>query len=143
MGKINNYQVSTPAPGDKLLGSADSNGNTKNFTAQSIADLGRSSSVYRAFLTQTGISNPVATLVPGNTITGVWSYVSAGNYVFISTTEFGTKTAVIVSLNDTDEITYTTNQVNSTTIALKSYDAGVLTNSLINNLFVEITTYDL
>ncbi len=143
MGKINNYAIGTLNPGDKILASDAETGATKNVTPQEIIDLERSSNIYRAFLTQTSSSAPVATLVSGNTITGSWAYSATGTYNFVATSALGTNTAVVVSLNSVDEITYTADQTNSTTIQLKSYDAGVLTNALIDNLFIEITTYDL
>lgn len=143
MGKINNYTIGTLNPGDKILASDAETGATKNVTPQEIIDLERSSNIYRAFLTQTSSSAPVATLVAGNTITGSWAYSATGTYNFVATSALGTNTAVVVSLNSVDEITYTADQTNSTTIQLKSYDAGVLTNALIDNLFIEITTYDL
>lgn len=143
MGKINNYQVDTPNPGDKILASDAETNATKNLTAQSIVDLGRSSSVYRAFLTQTGITAPVATIVPGNTITGTWSYNDVGEYTFTASSSLGTKISVITSLNSVDGITYIADKTGSTTIDFKSYDGGILNDDLIDNLFIEITSYQL
>lgn len=143
MGKINNYTVDTPNPGDKILASDAFDNETKNITAQSVADLGRSSKVYRAFLTQAGTSAPTAVLVPGNTITGTWSYDNVGEYIFTASDDLGTKTSVILSLNSVDAITYTSDQTGTDTIEFKSYDTATLADDVISNLFIEITTYDL
>jgi hypothetical protein len=142
MGKINNYQVDTPAPGDKILGSADSNGSTKNFTAQSIADLGRSSKVYRAFLTQFGINAPSAVVVDGNTITGTWTYGSTGVYTFTSTGSFGSVNAgCIVGASGNYDTTYEFAVANSNSISFKTYGSGTLANGQMTGVYVEIFTY--
>lgn len=142
MGKINNYQVDTPAPGDKILGSADSNGSTKNFTAQSIADLGRSSKVYRAFLTQSGSTAPSAVIVDGNTITGTWTYGSTGVYTFTSTGSFGSVNAgCIVGASGNYDTTYEFAVTNNNSISFKTYGNGTLANGKLTGVYVEIFTY--
>lgn len=146
MGKINNYQTDTPNPGDKILASDDSTGATKNITAQSVADLGRSSKVYRAFLTQTGVTAPVATVVPGNTITGYWEYNDVGEYAFVSTstTTFqNVEAAMIVGVSGAQDNTYEFSLISNIAALFKTYSAGVIADDLLNGLYVEIFTYDI
>ena len=142
MGKINNYQTQTPSPGDRILGSTDSNGSTKNFTAQSIADLGRSSKVYRAFLTQSASTAPVATIVDGNTITGTWAYGSTGVYTFASVGTFDSvNTGCIVGVSGDHETTYEFSVINDNTVSLKTYSNGTLANGMLTGVYVEIFTF--
>lgn len=143
MGKINNYQTETPNPGDKMLTSDYSTGETKNVTVQSVADVGRSSKVYRAFLTQTGVTAPVATVVDGNTITGTWSYTNVGQYTFTSNGTFdNVNAACIVGVGTAEDTTYEFSVVNDNSILFKSYSAGVLADVLLSGLYIEITTYE-
>ena len=142
MGKINNYQTHTPSPGDKILGSESINGATKNFTAQSIADLGRSSKVYRAFLTQSASTAPVATIVDGNTITGTWAYGSTGVYTFASVGSFDSVNAgCIVGVGIAQDVTYEFSVINDNTISLKTYGNGTLANGMLTGVYVEIFTF--
>lgn len=144
MGKISNYQTDTPNPGDKILASDAETNATKNLTAQSIADLGRSSSVYRAFLTQTGTNAPVATLVTGNTITGTWSYNTVGTYTFTVTSgALGSHTALLFSPSGDGDTQLGYGVIPPNIISLISKASGSLGNDLMGDTFVEITTYDL
>lgn len=144
MGKINNYAIGTLNPGDKILASDAETGATKNVTPQEIIDLERSSKVYRAFLTQTGVTAPVATLVQGNTITGTWSYTSVGTYLFTVTSgNLGNHTALIFSPSANGETQLGYGVTPPTLISLISTTSGTLTDGLMNKMFIEITTYDL
>lgn len=144
MGKINNYQTETPNPGDKMLTSDATTGETKNVTVQSVADLGRSSKVYRAFLTQTGLTAPVATVVDGNTIIGAWSYTNVGQYTFTSNGSFDSvNAACIVGVGTAEEVTYEFSVVNDNSVLFKTHNSGTLANSLLAGLYIEITTYDI
>ena len=143
MGKINNYQTHTPAPGDKILGSESTNGATKNFTAQSIADLGRSTKVYRAFLTQSGTSAPTALLPNGNTITASWAYNNVGAYIIYSNGSFdNVKVACIVDVSGAEGTTYEFNVVDENQASFKTYYNGTLSNGQMLDVFIEITTYE-
>ena len=143
MGKINNYQTDTPNPGDKILGSEESTGATKNFTAQSIADLGRSTKIYRAFLSQSGTNDPVAVVVPGNTIIGSFTYIGVGTYTFYSNGSFdNVKAACIVDISGAEGTTYEFNVVDENQASFKTYYNGTLANGLMLDLFIEITTYE-
>ncbi len=143
MGKINNYQTETPNPGDKMLTSDYSTGATKNVTVQSVVDLGRSSKVYRAFLNQTGVTPPVATVVPGNTITGAWTYNDVGEYIFTSNGTFsGVKTACVTGLSVDENDSYAFAVSTGNTIILSTFTSGAPANDALVNLYIEITTYE-
>ena len=144
MGKINNYSVESVNPGDRVLCSDASTGETKNVTAQSISDLAPSATIYRAYITQSGSSAPVATVVPGNTLTGTWTYTSTGTYVFTSTGAFaGVKVAVMTSVPQgaSTRIVFNSNTDNAVTIL--TYDTTTLTNGLMTNQYIEIFTHDI
>lgn len=144
MGKINNYTVDPVNPGDKILASDVTTGDTKNVTAQSIADLQQSSVVYRAYLTQSGASAPVATVIPGNTLNGTWSYNSTGYYIFTSTGAFDSVSAAcVVSVTGAYNTDFEFSIINNDTAYLKSYSSGTLTNGLMSGLYVEIFTHNI
>ena len=143
MGKINNYQTDAPNPGDKILASDVTTGETKNITAQSVADLGRSTKVYRAFLSQSGTSDPVPVVVPGNTIIGSFTYVGVGTYTFYSNGSFdNVKASCIVDASGAEGTTYEFNVVDDNQASFKTYYNGTLANGLMLDVFIEITTYE-
>jgi len=142
MGKINNYSVETVNPGDRVLCSDASTGETKNVTAQSISDLAASASVYRAYLTQSGGTAPVATVLPGNTLTGTWAYTTTGTFVFTSTGSFAdVKIAIMTSLpqSATTRIVFNGNDDDDLTIL--TYATTTLTNGLMTDQYIEIFTH--
>lgn len=139
MGKINNYSVDSVNPGDKVLCSDVSTGETKNVTAQSISDISSSSVVYRAYVNQSGTSAPVATLIDGNTITGVWAYIETGRYSFTPSVSLqNKKVAVISSLNVNTGIEVCLDDKDNVKIIIASYAEGTLSNSLIVDQYFEI-----
>lgn len=144
MGKINNYSVDPVNPGDKILASDATSGDTKNVTAQSISDLATSSSMYRAYITQFGAVDPTAVLIPGNTITGTWTYDNIGEYIF---TSVGTFTPLyvgcVVGVGTTQDTTFEFVKTSNDSVSLKSYSAGSLSDSVITDLYIEIFTHDL
>jgi hypothetical protein len=141
MGKINNYTVGSVNPGDKILTSDASTGDTKNITAQSIVDLERSGAVYRAYLKQVSSTAPNDTLVQGNTITGSWSYVGTGEYLFTSTGSFSGYVGCIIGISGAQDTTFEFSITSANSVTLKSYSAGVLADGLMNELYVEIFTH--
>jgi hypothetical protein len=144
MGKINNYSVESVNPGDKILCSDESTGETKNVTAQSISDLTTSATVYRAYITQSGSAAPVATVLPGNTLTGTWTCTSTGTYVFTSTGAFaGVKVAVMTSIPQGASTRIVFNSNTDNTVTILTYDTTTLTNGLMTNQYIEIFTHDL
>lgn len=144
MGKINNYSVDSVNPGDKVLCSDASTGETKNVTAQSISDLSSSSVVYRAYVNQSGLTAPVATLIPGNTITGTWGYIEAGRYSFTpSVSLLDKEVAVIFSINTSTGIDICLDGKDDEKIVIASYAEGTLSNTLIVNQYVEILIHTL
>jgi hypothetical protein len=144
MGKINNYSVETVNPGDRVLCSDESTGQTKNVTAQSISDLASSSSVYRAYITQSGVTAPVATVLPGNTLTGTWVYNGVGLYTFENEGAFaGLKVAVMSSLPQSATTRIAFNGADDDKVYLSTYVTSTLTNALMTNQYIEIFTHDI
>lgn len=144
MGKINNYTVDPVNPGDKILASDATTGDTKNVSAQSILNLQQSSSIYRAYLTQSSTSAPVATVVPGNTITGTWAYTSVGVYTFTSTGTFASvKTGCVLGLSNSSVNTFSFTVSGNNAVILRTYVSGTLTDAVLSDLYIEIFTHDL
>jgi hypothetical protein len=144
MGKINNYTVDPVNPGDKILASDATTGDTKNVSAQSISDLATSSSIYRAYITQSGAVDPTVVLIPGNTITGTWSYNNTGDYIFTSTGTFAvSNSGCVVGVADAYDTTFEFSVIDDDSISFKSYSAGSLSDGVITDLYIEIFTHDL
>jgi hypothetical protein len=142
MGKINNYQTQTPSPGDRILGSADSNGSTKNFTVQSIADLQTSQTIYRAYINQSGSSAPVATELPGNTLAGTWEYDGTGIYIFKSIGSFiDVKVGVICSILTGYNFSVVDDGYNDDELYILTYNGNTLTDNILSNRYIEIFTH--
>jgi hypothetical protein len=139
MGKINNYSVESVNPGDRVLCSDASTGETKNVTAQSISNLASSSVVYRAYLTQSGTSAPVATVLDGSTITGTWAYIETGRYSFTpSVSLLDKKVAIIFSINVNTGIEVCLDDRDDVKAIIATYANGTLSNALILDQYVEI-----
>jgi hypothetical protein len=142
MGKINNYTVGTAKAGDKIICSDADTGVTKNITPQEIIDIERSTSIYRAYLTQTGVTAPVATLVPGNTITGTWSYDGVGQYIFTSTGTFdNAKAGMIIGVSTAEDNTFDFSVLNDNEVSFNTYSAGVAQDALLDDLYVELIVH--
>lgn len=142
MGKINNYTVGTAKAGDKIICSDADTGVTKNITPQEIIDIERSTSIYRAYLNQTISDPPVATLIPGNTITGTWSRLGAGEYKFTSTGTFdNVKAALLTSVPNTQDDTFEFAVLNDNEITFNTYAAGSLQDSVMTDLYVELIVH--
>jgi hypothetical protein len=142
MGKINNYQTDTPSPGDKILGSEQSTGATKNFTAQSIADLQTSQTIYRAYISQSGSNPPVATELPGNTLTGTWEYEGVGVYTFNSTGAFiDVKAGVICSILTNYNISVVDDGYNDNALYILTYSGSSLSDDVLYSRYIEIFTH--
>lgn len=144
MGKINNYSVDSVNPGDKVLCSDAATGETKNVTAQSISDLATSAKVYRAYLTQSGSTAPVATEIPGNTLTGEWVYDGTGYYIFESTGAFtGVKVGVICSLPQGLDTQIVYNGHGNNYVDIVTYFESAMSNDLMTDQYIEIFTHDI
>lgn len=142
MGKINDYTVGTAKAGDKIICSDADTGVTKNITPQEIIDIERSTSVYRAYLTQTSTNAPVATLVAGNTITGTWTYNGVGEYIFTSTGTFANVNAgCIVGVSTAQDTTFDFSIIDDDSVSFNTYSAGSLSNALLAGLYIEIVTH--
>lgn len=144
MGKINNYSVDSVNPGDKMLCSDASTGETKNVTAQSVANLATSPVIYRAYLTQTGNSAPVATELEGNTLSGTWIYDGTGVYLFQSNGAFiGVKVGIVCSIPKNIDTKIIDDGHSDDVVAILTYSASTLTNGLMTDQYIEIFTHDI
>lgn len=144
MGKINNYAVGAAKAGDKIICSDADTGVTKNITPQEIIDIERSTSIYRAYLTQTSNTAPVATLIPGNTITGTWAYDQTGVYTFTSTGTFANaNAALLISVPTTQDNTFEFAVLNDNEITFNTYSAGAAQDGLLSGLYVELIVHTL
>jgi hypothetical protein len=144
MGKINNYTVGTLNPGDKILASDANTGQTKNVTAQEIADLSAASKVYRAYITQSGSSAPVATELPGNTLTGTWEYDGTGVYIFNSPGSFvDVKVGVICSILTNYNISVVDDGHNDDSLYILTYSGSSTSNDVLYDRYIEIFTHSL
>lgn len=142
MGKINNYTVGPAKAGDKIICSDADTGVTKNITPQEIIDIERSTSIYRAYLTQTSNTAPVATLIPGNTITGTWSYDQTGVYLFTSIDTFANaNAALLISVASLQDSTFEFAVLNDDEITLNTYSAGSASNGQLNGTYVELIVH--
>lgn len=144
MGKINNYTVDSAKPGDRIIASDETTGNTKNVTAQSINDLQSSQSIYRAYISQTGTSAPTAVTLNGNTITGIWSYTGVGVYTFTSTGTFASvKAGCILGVSNSPLNTFSLTGAGNNAVTFRTYVSGTLANDAMSDLYIEIFTHDL
>ena len=142
MGKINNYTVGPAKAGDKIICSDADTGVTKNITPQEIIDIERSTSIYRAYLTQTSNTAPSATLIPGNTITGTWAYDQIGVYTFTSTGTFNNaNAALLISVPTTEDNTFEFAVLNDNEITFNTYSSGAAQDGLLNGLYVELIVH--
>jgi hypothetical protein len=143
MGKINNYTVDPVNPGDKILASDANTGDTKNVSAQSISDLQTSQTIYRAYLTQSGSNPPVATELPGNTLTGTWEYDGTGVYLFTTDGLFnGVNVGVICSILTSYNYSVVNDGYNNDSLYILTYNVSTLTDNILNNTYIEIFTHD-
>jgi hypothetical protein len=142
MGKINNYTVGTAKAGDKIICSDADTGVTKNITPQEIIDIERSTSIYRAYITQVMGDAPVATLIPGNTITGAWTRDQAGVYIFTSTGTFNNvKAALLISVPVTQDNTFEFAVLNDNEITFNTYVSGAAQDGVLLDTYVELIVH--
>lgn len=142
MGKINNYTVGPAKAGDKIICSDADTGVTKNITPQEIIDIERSTSIYRAYLTQTTNTAPVATLIPGNTITGTWTYDQTGVYLFTSTGTFANaNAALLISVPATQTNTFEFAVLNDDEITFNTYSGGAAQDGILSGQYIELIVH--
>lgn len=142
MANINNYAVSSLKVNDKIVASDGVTGQTKNVSPEDIADLNGGAKIYRAFLTQSGTSAPVATVVGPNTLGNiVWSRTAAGVYEATLVNAFIGFVAVVTSIAPTDQHAFSVNVTSGDTFELGTYFSGVANDDLLVAQYVEIRTY--
>jgi len=119
-----------------------------NANTNAIAAMGNPK-VYKALLTQTGTSAPVATVLV-NTLSGtpVWSYNSVGQYILTLTGEFiATKTLVFIGGGDTASGDFfewaidTTTKPNSLTFVFRDVSSNSPSNNLLSETAITIEVY--
>ena len=112
---------------------------TQSFTyAELKAGLGIGTKVYKALLTQTGTSAPVATVLV-NTLSGtpVWSYSAVGQYAMTLNGEFlAAKTIVLGSSYNVD-----INRSNDDAILVSSFSSRVEEDDILGNTTIIIEVY--
>ncbi len=144
MGKINNYTVDPVNPGDKILASDATTGNTKNVSAQSISDLQTSQNIYRAYITQSGSNPPVATELPGNTLNGTWEYDGTGVYLFTTNGAFtNVNVGVICSISTGYNFTIVDDGHNDNSLYIITYSGSTPTDNILVNRYIEIFTHSI
>lgn len=109
------------------------------------AGLGLGSKVYKALLTQTGTSAPVATVLV-NTLSGtpVWSYSSTGRYVLTLVGEFvqlKTHLNILASNDIVGGCKYSISRANDDELNIESGELGVLIDGILNYTSITIEVY--
>ncbi len=111
---------------------------TQSYTyAELKAGLGIGTKVYKALLTQTGTSAPVATVLV-NTLsdTPVWSYVGVGDYELTLASEWtANKTVIIHKSIISDDVNYklTSIYTSSSVLNFKTFDTTTPSNDMLSN----------
>lgn len=123
---------------------------TKNQVIDLVSDLttiqNNTPYTYKLFLTQSGTTAPIATVLI-DTISGTtWTRISAGTYNLIKTGAFIENKTIPVSDNytDVDGNYYTIERTDINTITLKTYASTDLDNSvddILNNQYLNIEIY--
>lgn len=142
MAQINNYATQSLNSTDKLLASDGITGKTKNVSPIDVFENNAGLSIYRASLTQSGTGNPVAVVLGDNTVGSlVWTRVGVGSYrATLSGAFVGYTTVIVPALGAINDIgfSYTSSYVTINTTA-----SGVAADSILNNTYLEIRTYQI
>jgi hypothetical protein len=140
MARINNYAVKSLNENDKLLASDGNTGETKNVSPIDVAEMNGGASIYRAFLTQSGTSAPIATVVGPNTIGDiVWTRVGVGGYRGTLIGAFPGNVAVIICPNGFYTFEY--NTLSTDFISLTTYEDGSQGDNVLDGQYIEIRVY--
>lgn len=141
--KIKDYTLSSANAGDKITVSDATTGATKNVTVESLVSF-TGLSTYKSFLSQASAAAPTAVEFDTNTITGTWSYISAGVYRFTSTGSF---TSDYISFNFTtptdQEYTFEATKVSANIIQIITYLNGTPADDILANQYFDIQVYTL
>jgi len=142
MARINNYAVKSLNENDKLLASDGSTGETKNVSPVDVAELNGGASIYRAFLTQSGTSAPIASVVGPNTIGDiVWTRVGVGGYRGTLIGAFPGNVAVILGASINETSSFAVNTLNSDFVLVVTYSSGTLDDNVLDGQYIEIRAY--
>lgn len=140
MARINNYAVKSLKENDKLLASDGDTGVTKNVSPVDVVEMNGGASIYRAFLTQSGTSAPIAVVAGPNTIGDiVWTRIGIGRYRGILSGAFGGYVAVIVCTNGVYTFEY--NTLSSDYVYLGTFDNGIFADDILMDQYIEIRLY--
>ena len=97
--------------------------------------------VYRALLTQTGTSAPVATVIENTIGSIVWTRVNVGHYRGTLSSAFtSNKTHVLINSNE-DSVAFVEYNANFITVKSQLADTLALTDSLLKNSAIQILVY--
>ena len=141
MAQIISYPVATPASADYLVGSQTTTSGapinpTKKFLLSSVVEAGLGYTTYTALLTQTGVNNPVATVLKndiGATIT--WTRTAFGEFTATASSAVFTAAKTIVFLNNgigaLGNQSVRWSNPGTTTVFLDALQDGFLTNASI------------
>lgn len=145
MARIQSYALSSLNEGDKLLASDAVTGATKNVSPLDVADLNGGVKIYRAFITQSGVGAPTATVVGPNTIGDIqWKRDDVGTYAGVLTGAFSGYVSVVAGLSRTSEFPMdmsTSNTSNYVALLTYSSNGGMLEDSLLTQQYIEIRVY--
>ena len=141
MAQIISYPVATPASADYLVGSQTTTSGapinpTKKFLLSAVIEAGLGYTTYTALLTQTGVNNPVATVLKndiGATIT--WTRTAFGEFTATASSAVFTAAKTIVFLNNgigaLGNQSVRWSNPGTTTVFLDALQDGFLTNASI------------
>lgn len=140
MARINNYAVKSLKENDKLLASDGDTGGTKNVSAVDVAEMNGGASIYRAFLTQSGTSAPIAVVAGPNTIGDiVWTRVGPGRYRGILSGAFAGYVAVVICPNG--NYTFDYNTLSNDFVYLGTFNEGSYSDDILADQYIEIRLY--
>ena len=141
MAQIISYPTATPASADYLVGSQTTTSGapinpTKKFLLSAVIEAGLGYTTYTALLDQTGVNNPVATVLKndiGATIT--WTRTAFGEFTATASSAVFTAAKTIVFLNNgigaLGNSSVRWSNPGTTTVFLDALQDGFLTNASI------------
>jgi hypothetical protein len=142
MARINNYAVKSLKENDKLLASDGDTGGTKNVSPVDVAEMNGGASIYRAFLTQSGTSAPIAVVVGPNTIGDiVWTRIGVGGYEGTLLGAFSGHVSVVLGTPINETSSFAINTLSSDFVLVGTYSGGTLDDDILDGQYIEIRVY--
>ena len=141
MAQIISYPTATPASADYLVGSQTTTSGapinpTKKFLLSAVIEAGLGYTAYTALLTQTGVNNPVATVLKNDIgATIAWTRTAFGEFTATASSAVFTAAKTIVFLNNgigaLGNSSVRWSNPGTTTVFLDALQDGFLTNASI------------